>query len=140
MVNHEPTIMANQNNQKFGTKIQSREWVLSHRSDSGIRIFDPMLFEDTVVSKIMENFNTKCYVMNDEGKLFQQKQSLEILFLLMKKTRAKKFKVRMLYHLQNLFWVVFVRGGFDRGFSVLIPSGTSHRTSVTEFWPSPLEQ
>ena len=34
-----------------------------------IRIFDPMLFEDTV-SKIMEDFNTKCYVMNNE-KLFQ---------------------------------------------------------------------
>ena len=38
---------------------------------SGIRIFDPMLFEDTVVSKIMEDFNTKCYVMNNEEKLFQ---------------------------------------------------------------------
>ena len=33
---------------------------------AGIRIFDPMLFEDTVVSKIMEDFNTKCYVMNNE--------------------------------------------------------------------------
>ena len=41
--------MANQNNQKF----------------------DPMLFEDTVVSKIMEDFNTKSYVMNNEEKLFQ---------------------------------------------------------------------
>ena len=38
---------------------------------AGIRIFDPMLFEDTVVSKIMEDFNTKCYVMNNEEKLFQ---------------------------------------------------------------------
>ena len=28
----------------------------------------------------------------------------------MKKTRAKKFKVRMFYHLQNLFWGVFVGG------------------------------
>ena len=37
----------------------------------GIRIFDSMLFDDTVVSKIMENFNTKCYVMNNEEKLFQ---------------------------------------------------------------------
>ena len=44
--------------------------------------------------------------MNNEGKLFQQKQSLETLFLLMKKTRAKKFKVRVFYHLQNLFWGV----------------------------------
>ena len=77
---------------------------------AGIRIFDPMLFEDTVVGKSMEDFNTKCYVMNNEEKLFQQKQSLETLFLLMKKTRAKKFKVRMFYHLQNLFWGVFVWG------------------------------
>ena len=38
---------------------------------AGIRIFDPMLFEDTVVSKIMADFNTKCYVINNEEKLFQ---------------------------------------------------------------------
>ena len=38
---------------------------------AGIRIFDPMLFDDTVVSKIMEDFNTKFCVMNDEEKLFQ---------------------------------------------------------------------
>ena len=38
--------------------------------ENGIRIFDPMLFEHTVVSKIMEDFNTKCYVMNNEEKLF----------------------------------------------------------------------
>ena len=39
-----------------------------------IRIFDPVLFEDTVVSevvsKLMEDLNTKCYVMNNEEKLF----------------------------------------------------------------------
>ena len=36
--------------------------------------------------------------------------------LLMKKTRrAKKFKVRMFYHLQNLFWGVFVQGFFALG-------------------------
>ena len=34
----------------------------------------------------------------------------ETLLLLMKKTRAKKFKVRMFDHLQNLFWGVFVLG------------------------------
>ena len=38
---------------------------------AGIRIFDPMLFDDTVVSKIMEDFKTKCYVMNNEKKLFK---------------------------------------------------------------------
>ena len=82
---------------------------------AGIRIFNPMLFEDTVVSKILEDFNTKCYVVNNEEKLFQQKQSLETLFLLMKKTRAKKCKVRMFYHLQNLFWGDFGLGGLCPG-------------------------
>ena len=38
---------------------------------AGIRIFDLMLFEDTLVSKIMEDFNTKCCVMNNEEKHFQ---------------------------------------------------------------------
>ena len=107
--------MANQSNKKFGAKMESRERVFSHKSYSGIRIFDPMLFEDTVVSKIMEDFNTKCYVMNNEEKHFSLKQSLETLFLLMKKTRTRKFKVRMFYHLQNLFWGFFVRGGFGLG-------------------------
>ena len=37
--------------------------------ENGISIFDPMLFEDTVVSKILEDFNTKCYVMNNEEKV-----------------------------------------------------------------------
>ena len=37
----------------------------------GIRIFDPTLFKDIVVSKIMEDFNTKYYVMNNEEKRFQ---------------------------------------------------------------------
>ena len=94
-------------------------WNGSKAVHAGIRILDPMLFEDTVVSNIMEDFNTKCYVMNNEEKLFQQKQPLETVFLLMKKTRAKKFKVRMFYHLQNLFWGFSgggVRlGGFSQG-------------------------
>ena len=71
MANHELTIEADQYNEKFGAKMQSRKRMFSHRSDLGIRIFDPMLFEDTVVSKIMEDFNTKCYVMNNEEKIFQ---------------------------------------------------------------------
>ena len=71
MANHEPTIEADQNNKKIDAKMQSRERVFSHRSDSGIRIFDLMLFEDTVVSKIMEDFNTKCYLINNEEKIFQ---------------------------------------------------------------------
>ena len=54
--------------------------MFSDRSESKIRIFDLMLFEDTVVSKSMADFNTKCCVMNNEEKLFQSKQSLETLF------------------------------------------------------------
>ena len=38
---------------------------------AGIRIFDPMLFEDAVVSKIMEDSNTKSCVVNNDEKLFQ---------------------------------------------------------------------
>ena len=83
---------------------------------AGIRIFDPMLFEDTVVSKIIKDFNTKWYVMNNDEKLFQLKQSLETLFLLMKKTIAKKFKVRMFYHLQNSLWGLLSKGVLAWGF------------------------
>ena len=42
--------------------MQSRERNQNFRSHA---------FDDTVVSKIMEDFNTKCYVMNNEEKLFQ---------------------------------------------------------------------
>ena len=62
MAKHGPTITANQNNKNSALKCNQGK---------GIRIFDPMLFEDIVVSKIMEDFNTKCYVMNNEEKLFQ---------------------------------------------------------------------
>ena len=61
MTNHEPTIMANENKTSAPKCYQ----------ENGIRIFDSMLFEDTVVSKIMEHFNTKCYDMNKEKKIFQ---------------------------------------------------------------------
>ena len=61
MANHGPTIMTNQN--KTLTPKRNQE--------NRIRIFNPMLFENTVVSRIMEDFNTKCYVTNKEEKLFQ---------------------------------------------------------------------
>ena len=62
MANHDPTIMANPK------KALAPKWNQENR----IRIFDPMLFEDTVkLFKIMEDFNRKCYVMNNEEKLFQ---------------------------------------------------------------------
>ena len=62
MADHDPTIMANQNKTSAPKCNQ----------ENGIRIFDPMLSEDTVkLCKIMEDFNRKCYVMNNEEKLFQ---------------------------------------------------------------------
>ena len=63
------------------------------------------------------------------------------MFLLMKKTRVKKFKVRMFYHLQNWFWGFFVwgvfglggfcpggfcRGVYVQGFFVLSPAKNIH--------------
>ena len=65
--------------------------------------------------------------MNNEEKL---SQFLETLFLLMKKTRAKKFKVRMFYHLQNLFGGLskdFWLSGFSQG--VLSGGGVMSRGS-----------
>ena len=41
MANHEPTIVAKSKQSKIGANMQSRERMFSHRSDSGIRIFDP---------------------------------------------------------------------------------------------------
>ena len=59
--NHEPTIMVNVNKTSEAKCNQ----------ENGIRIFDPMLFEDIIVNKIMEDFNTKCFFMNNIEKLFQ---------------------------------------------------------------------
>ena len=61
--------------------------------------------------------------MDNEEKLFQQKQSLETLFLLMKKTRAKKFKV-IIYKVCS---GGFLSGGFLSGVYVLIPHFSDHR-------------
>ena len=107
MASHELTIVANQTIKNSVPKCNQ---------ENGIRIFDPTLFEDTVVSKIMEDSNTKCYVMNNEEKFFSIKTISGNFVLLMKKTRAKKCKVRMFYHLQNLSWGVFGLGVFVQGF------------------------
>ena len=48
--------------------------------ENGIRIFDLMLFEDTVVSKIIEDFNTKCYVMNNEENFFNKNNPWKLCF------------------------------------------------------------
>ena len=108
MANHEPTIMANQNNKKFGAKIESRERVFSHRSDSGIRIFNPMLFEDTVVSKIMEDFNTKCYVMKMK-KSFFTKTILGNFVFINEENKSKETQGKNV-----LSFTKFVLGGFRR--------------------------
>ena len=53
----------------------------------------------------------------------------------MKKTRAKKFKVGMFYHLQNLFWGVFVRVVFGLGGFCL--GGVSGGLCLGDFVPIP---
>ena len=55
---------------------------------------------------IMANQNNQKFGAKMQSREWNQNS----LFLLMKKTRAKKFKVRMFYHLQNLFWGAFVWG------------------------------
>ena len=110
MANHELTIMANQNNKKFGAKMQSREWVFSHRSGSGIRIFDAMIFEDTVVSKIMEDFNTKCCVVNNEEKLFPIETILGDFVFINEENKSKEIQGK-----NALSFTKFVLGGFWLG-------------------------
>ena len=95
MANHGPTNMANHGRLLWPNKNSAPKC----NQENGIRIFDPMLFEDTDLSKLMEDFNTKCYVMNNEEK------SVETLFLLMKKTRGKNV----------LLFTKFVLGGFCPG-------------------------
>ena len=61
---------------------------------------------------------------------------METLFLLMKKTRAKKFKVRMFYHLQK-----FVLGGFCPGdfwLGRFCPGGLSRDLRPGGFCPDTL--
>ena len=70
MANHEPTLIANQN------KTSAPKF----NQENGFKLFDPMLFEDTVVSKITEDFNTECYVMNNEEKLFNKNNPWKLCF------------------------------------------------------------
>ena len=70
MANHEPTIMANQNKTSASKSNQ----------ENGIRIFYLMFFEDTVVSKIMEDFNTKCYVMNTKKSFYNKNNPWKLCF------------------------------------------------------------
>ena len=55
-----------------------------------------MLFEDTVVSKIMEDFNTKCYVMN----IFSKSQLS--MFSKSQLDRINKFVEALSYHFTPL--------------------------------------
>ena len=77
---------------------------------AGIRIFDPMLFVDTVVSKIMEDFNTKCYVMNNEEKLFQLKTILGNFVFINEENKSKEIPGKNV-----LSFTKFVLGGFCPG-------------------------
>ena len=94
-----------------------------------------MLFEDTVVSKIMEDFNTKSYVMNNEEKLFQLKTFLGNFVFINEENKSKEIQgenalsftkfVLGVFVWRVLAWGVFVRGfmsgGFCPGGFVLIP-------------------
>ena len=71
---------------------------------------DPMLFEDTVVSKIMEDFNTKCYVMNNEGKAFSIKTILGNFVFINEENKSKEIQGKNV-----LSFTKFVLGGFVRG-------------------------
>ena len=66
MANNGPTIMANHEPTKLWPIKPIKNSAPKCNQENGIRIFDPMLFEDTVVSKIMEDFSTKCYVVKNE--------------------------------------------------------------------------
>ena len=74
------------------------------------RIFDPMLFEDTVVSKIMEDFNTKCYVMNNEEKLFSTKTILGNFVFINEGNKSKEIQSKNV-----LSFTKFVLGVFGLG-------------------------
>ena len=105
---------------------------------AGIRIFDPMLFENTVVSKIMEDFNTKCYVMNNEKKVFSIKTILRNFVFINEENKSKEIQGKNVY-LQNLFWGVFglgffFQGAFVWGFFVLIPSKSLNRQLQILVW------
>ena len=69
-----------------------------------------MLFEDTVVSKIMEDFNTKCYVMNNEDKLFQLKTILGNFVFINEENKSKEIQGKNV-----LSFTKFVLGGFCPG-------------------------
>ena len=98
---------------------------------AGIRIFDPMLFNDTAVSKIMEDFNTKCYVMNNEDKLFQLKTILGNFVFINEENKSKEIQGKNVLSFTKFVLGVFVRGVlglgdfcrgvYVRGFFVLSP-------------------
>ena len=78
--------------------------------ENGIRIFDPMLFEDTVLSKIMKDFNTKCYVMNNEKKAFSIKTILGNFVFINEENKRKEIQGKNI-----LSFTKFVLGGFCLG-------------------------
>ena len=89
-----------------------------------------MQFEDTVVSKIMEDFNTKCYVMNKEEKLkaFSIKTILGNFVFINEENKRKEIQGKNVLSFTKFILGVFVGG--------LCPGGLC---PVTEKWnPSDL--
>ena len=68
-----------------------------------------MLFEDTVVSKIMEDFNTKCYVMNNEESFFNKRILGNFVFI-NEENKSKEIEGKNV-----LSFTKFVLGGFCPG-------------------------
>ena len=73
---------------------------------AGIRIFDPKLLKDTVVSKIMEDFNTKCYVTNNEENFGN------FVFFLNEKNKSKEIQRKNVLSFTKFVLGVFCPVGF----------------------------
>ena len=78
---------------------------------AGIKIFDPMLFEN---SKIMEDFNTKCYVMNNEEKVFSIKTILGN-FVFNEENKSKEIQGKNVLSFTKFVLEGFCPGGFWLG-------------------------
>ena len=72
------------------------------------------------MSKIMEDFNTKCYVMNNEEKLFSTKTILGNFVFINEENKSKEIQGKNVLSFTKfvlgVFWLgVFCPEGFCRG-------------------------
>ena len=74
-----------------------------------------MLFEDTAVSKIMEDFNTKCYVMNNEEKAFSIKTILGNFVFINEEIKSKEIQGKNVLSFTKFVLRGFCLGGFGLG-------------------------